>query len=123
MEQISHHPPISAFEMIGPGGIGVDHECWPTLPQFTAPSYRGLGRCVNNRAFAAAGGAYTFTGHSQPDVSFKANTVKTTAKVGPRERYGLFMVSPQPAAAKLWQRYCVLTWSPVAGLPLLEVRR
>lgn len=44
MEQLSHHPPISAFEMIGPGG------------------------------------AYTFTGHSQPDVSFKANTIKTTAK-------------------------------------------
>mmetsp|Transcript_1426 Transcript_1426/g.4252 ORF Transcript_1426/g.4252 Transcript_1426/m.4252 type:complete len:430 (+) Transcript_1426:162-1451(+) len=44
MEQISHHPPISAFEMLGPGG------------------------------------AYLFTGHSQPDVSYKANAIKTTAK-------------------------------------------
>jgi hypothetical protein len=44
MEQVAHHPPVSAFEMHGPGG------------------------------------AYTFTGISQPDVSYKGADVKTTAK-------------------------------------------
>jgi hypothetical protein len=44
MEQVAHHPPVSAFEMEGPGG------------------------------------AYTFTGISQPDVSYKGADVKTTAK-------------------------------------------
>lgn len=44
MEQISHHPPISVFELIGPDG------------------------------------AYVFSGHSQPDVQYKANAIKTTAK-------------------------------------------
>ncbi len=29
-----------------------------------------------------AGGAYVFSGHSQPDVTFKAQVIKTTAKVG-----------------------------------------
>lgn len=33
-----------------------------------------MGCCVR------AGGAYLFTGHSQPDVSYKANAIKTTAK-------------------------------------------
>ena len=27
-----------------------------------------------------AEGAYVFSGHSQPDVQFKANTIRTTAK-------------------------------------------
>ena len=31
-------------------------------------------------AASAAGGAYTFTGHSQPDVQYKANAIKTQAK-------------------------------------------
>jgi hypothetical protein len=48
MEQVAHHPPVSAFEMVGPGG------------------------------------AYTFSGTSQPDVSYKGAykgaDVKTTAK-------------------------------------------
>ena len=44
MEQVAHHPPVSAFEMAGPGG------------------------------------SYTFTGISQPDVSYKGADVKTTAK-------------------------------------------
>ncbi|KAK9833077.1 hypothetical protein WJX74_006386 [Apatococcus lobatus] len=42
MEQISHHPPISAFQITGPG--------------------------------------YLFVGHSQPEVTFRANAIKTTAK-------------------------------------------
>ncbi|PSC69671.1 Oxysterol-binding 9 [Micractinium conductrix] len=44
LEQISHHPPISAFQMQGPHGL------------------------------------YTFTGMSQPSVSYKTNAVKTTAR-------------------------------------------
>ena len=30
--------------------------------------------------FDVAGGCYNFTGHSQPDVQYKANAVKTSAK-------------------------------------------
>lgn len=44
LEQISHHPPISAFQLAGPDGL------------------------------------YTFTGLSQPSVSYGTNAVKTTAK-------------------------------------------
>ncbi len=29
---------------------------------------------------SVAGGCYNFTGHSQPDVQYKANAVKTSAK-------------------------------------------
>jgi len=35
MEQISHHPPISAFEMIGPGGMETEthvHDSGARLP-------------------------------------------------------------------------------------------
>ena len=51
LEQISHHPPITAFQMQGPRSPGG------------APTY-------------------TFTGHSQPCVSFKPSStaVKTTAR-------------------------------------------
>ncbi|KAL4423109.1 hypothetical protein ABPG77_004792 [Micractinium sp. CCAP 211/92] len=44
LEQISHHPPISAFQLEGPDGL------------------------------------YTFTGLSQPSVSYGTNAVKTTAR-------------------------------------------
>eukprot|EP00884_Botryococcus_braunii_P015711 jgi/Botrbrau1/2823/Bobra.0125s0032.1 len=44
LEQISHHPPISAFELVGPNG------------------------------------EYVFSGLSQPEVSYGANAIKTTAK-------------------------------------------
>ncbi|BDA40499.1 Oxysterol-binding protein-related protein 8 at N-terminal half [Coccomyxa sp. Obi] len=43
-EQISHHPPVSAFQMIGPGN------------------------------------EYEFAGYSQPEVQYKGNAVKTTAR-------------------------------------------
>lgn len=44
MEQISHHPPLSAFQMFGPNG------------------------------------SWCFHGVSQPQVSYKANAIKTSAK-------------------------------------------
>ncbi|KAK9825405.1 hypothetical protein WJX81_001449 [Elliptochloris bilobata] len=44
LEQISHHPPVSAFQLIGPGA------------------------------------AFQFNGVSQPEVAYKANAIRTTAR-------------------------------------------
>jgi hypothetical protein len=96
LEQISHHPPISAFELLGPHGLYTfagqrqAHFAWQ-LPAEHAIAAAGLGGRLQiasackpvtpalPRRWSAAPPPAT-TPCSQPSVSYKTNAVKTTAR-------------------------------------------
>ena len=77
LEQISHHPPISAFQMIGPG---AQPPCM--LPEKLIYWERRRAWADGQNSILCADGEYHFSGYSQPEVQYKvqSNAVKTTAR-------------------------------------------
>ena len=80
LEQISHHPPISAFQLDGPSVLPANPSSLRAINSLQSMQQMAVAPIMTS--LSCVDGMYQFSGMSQPEVSFelKANSIKTLAK-------------------------------------------